>query len=192
MQAAESLLDAAQLVLDRDGFHGATFTAVAVEAGMDESEVIEAFGTSEAMFLATVDRFLVGQMSKYDDTVTASAWPAAALEYGEKVAHARLDPDVASWDRVLIEFWIVASRDPMVKDEVKRRNTANLDRVGAILVTFLNRFGRTSRIAPRELARGIFALGRGMGLERTMDSDWDMDELAQMVAAYLEGMSQPK
>lgn len=191
MPASDSLLDAAQLVLDRDGYHGATFTAVAVEAGLNESDVVGAFGSSQAMFLATVDRFLVGQMNKYDDTITATTWPDAALEYGDKVARARLQPEVASWDRVLIEFWIVASRDPKVKDEVRRRNTANLDRVGAILSGFLSRFGRTSLIAPRELARGIFALGRGMGLERTMDSDWDESELAQMVAAYLEGMSQP-
>jgi len=130
-------------------------------------------------------------MNKYDDTISASTWSDAALEYGVKVAHARLAPAVASWDRVLIEFWIVASRDPQVKDEVKRRNTANLDRVGTILEGFLGRYGRRSRVDPRELARGIFALGRGMGLERTMDSDWDEMELAHMVAAYLEGMSQP-
>lgn len=187
----ERLLDAAQLVLDRDGFHRASFAAVAVEAGVPQEQVQAAFGSTGGMFLACVDRFLPTQMHKYDDDISATDWPAAARAYGEKVAHARLEPSVASWDRVLIEFWIVASRDPQVRDEVRRRNTANLDRVGGILEGFLARYGRRPVIGPRELARGIFAIGRGMGLERTMDDDWDAMEVADMVAAYLEGMSTP-
>ncbi|MFM1916645.1 MAG: hypothetical protein RJB01_160 [Actinomycetota bacterium] len=189
MAPSDSLLDAAQVVLDRRGYHGASFEEVAECAGVSEFEVQEAFGTPEAMFLATVDRFLVGQMAKYDDDVTAVTWEEAAYSYGLKVAKARLEPSIASWDRVLIEFWIVASREATIRDEVRKRNTANLDRAGAILRDFLARFDRDAVVVPRELARGVFALGRGMGLERTMDDDWDPDELALMVAAYLEGMS---
>ncbi len=188
----DALLDAAQAVLDRDGFHGATFAAVADLSGRDEAEVAAAFGDTGAMFLATVDRFLSTQMGKYDDTVTATTWDDAAREYGTKVAAARLGDGMPSWDRVLIEFWIVASRDPAIRDEVRRRNTANLDRVGAILTAFVARFGRTPVLSAREFARGIFALGRGMGLERTMDDDFPTDEVATMVAAYLDGMTTPQ
>lgn len=190
-QADDALLDAAQAVLDRDGYHGATFDAVALESGRDVDEVSAAFQDTGRMFLATVDRFLVTQMHKYDDTVQETQWEQAALAYGHKVAAARLEPAVASWDRVLIEFWIVASRDPQIRHEVRTRNTANLDRVGGILRAFVGRYGRVSLLAPREFARGIFAIGRGMGLERTMDDDWDPAEVAQMVAAYLDGLTQP-
>ena len=192
LMASDALLDAAQFVLDRDGFHGATFTSVAEAAGVDEVDVVEAFEDRDRMFLATVDRFLINQMHKYDDTVAATDWPSAALEYGRKVAHARLEPSVASWDRVLVEFWIVASRDTQIRDEVKRRNTANLDRVGAILAAFVDRYGRVPMLPPREFARGIFAIGRGMGLERTMDDDFPEEEVAQMVAAYLDGLTAMK
>lgn len=185
----DRLLDAAVLVLDRDGYHGATFAAVATCAELEPAQVEVAFGDIGRMFLATVDRFLVGQIHKYDDTIEADDWDEAALAYGRKVAQARLEPSVASWDRVLIEFWVVASRDPNMSGEVKRRNTANLDRVGAILAAFVGRYDRVPVIVPREFARGIFAIGRGMGLERTMDADWDPDEVAQMVAAYLHGMT---
>lgn len=185
----DALLDAAQAVLDRDGFHGATLAAVAVQSGRHDADVAAAFGDTSTMFLATVDRFLATQMTKYDDTVTATTWPDAALEYGRSVAKARLGDGMPSWDRVLIEFWIVASRDPSVRDEVRRRNTANLDRVGAILVDFVGRFDRELVLSPREFARGIFALGRGMGLERTMDDTWPSDEVAQMVSAYIQGLT---
>lgn len=185
----DALLDAAQTVLDRDGFHGATLAGVVEESGCSESEVQAAFGDTSAMFLATVDRFLATQMTKYDDDVTAAEWSDAALEYGRRVAKARLGEGMPSWDRVLIEFWIVASRDPNVRDEVRRRNTANLDRVGAILDGFVARFDREPTLAPREFARGIFAIGRGMGLERTMDDTWPDEEVAQMVAAYLTGLT---
>jgi hypothetical protein len=47
-------------------------------------------------------------------------------------------------------------------------------------------------LSPREFARGIFALGRGMGLERTMDDAWSPDELAAMVAAYVIGLTRPR
>jgi len=188
----DALVDAAQFVLDRDGFHGATFDAVAERAGVSVDVVSSTFADSGAMFLACVDRFLRTQMDKYDDTVTAQAWPEAAYEYGLKVAKARLADGMPSWDRVLIEFWIVASRDPHIRDEVRRRNTANLDRVGSILTAFVARYGRESVLSPREFARGIFAIGRGMGLERTMDDDWPQDEVAQMVAAYLDGLTRPE
>lgn len=39
--------------------------------------------------------------------------------------------------------------------------------------------------------RGIFAIGRGMGLERTMDDTWPERELAYMVTAYLTGLTAP-
>lgn len=185
----DALLDAAQRVFDRDGFHGATLASVAAESGRSEDDVLAAFGDTPTMFLATVDRFLATQMTKYDDVVTAADWPAAALEYGRIVAKARLGDGMPSWDRVLIEFWIVASRDPNVRDEVRRRNTANLDRVAAILIEFAARFDREPTLTPREFARGIFAIGRGMGLERTMDDAWPDDEVAAMVAAYLEGLT---
>lgn len=185
----DSLLDIAQAVLTRDGFHGATLETVALESGLTLDQVSAEFPDTGAMFLACVDRFLSTQMNKYDDTVTATTWHDAALEYGAKVAKARLGDGMPAWDQVLIEFWIVASRNPHIRDEVRRRNTANLDRVGAILVAFLARFDRESKLAPRELARGIFAIGRGMGLERTMDDDWPESDVARMVAVYLDGLS---
>lgn len=187
--ASDALLDAAQAVLTREGFHGATLEAVAAESGLSADRVSAEFPDTGAMFLACVDRFLRTQMGKYDDTVTASDWETAAREYGARVAHARLGDGMPAWDQVLIEFWIVASRDPRIRDEVRRRNTANLDRVGAILASFAARYDRELTLSPRELARGIFAIGRGMGLERTMDDDWPEDEVAQMVAAYLTGLT---
>ena len=153
MRVDDRVLDAAQLVLDRDGFHGATFAAVAEELGAPEPEVADAFGDSGRMFLACVDRFLAGQMHKYDDTVSADQWSTAVHEYGMKVAAARLADGMPSWDRVLVEFWIVASRDPRIRDEVRRRNTANLDRVGAILAAFAHRFDREPVLKPREIGR---------------------------------------
>ncbi len=192
MDADDALLDAAQLVLDRDGFHGATLEAVAEQSGWPIADVTAAFPDTGSMFLATVDRFLRTQMDKYDDTVLADGWPEAAREYGAKVARARLADGMPSWDRVLVEFWIVASRDDGLRDEVRRRNTANLDRVGETLQSFARRYAREPVIAPREFARGIFAIGRGMGLERTLDDEWPDSELAQMIAAYLDGLTAPR
>lgn len=190
--ADDALLDAAQTVLDRDGYHGATLEAVARESGRSEAEVEQELVDSASMFLATVDRFLLTQMGKYDDDVDAADFDEAARAYGAKVARARLGEGMPSWDRVLIEFWIVASRDPRIRDEVRVRNTGNLDRVGAILETFASRYDRELTLPPREFARGIFAIGRGMGLERTMDDSWPEGEVALMVAAYLTGLTREK
>ena len=188
----DALLDVAQAVLTREGFHGATLETVAAESGLSIEQIHAEFPDTGAMFLACVDRFLRTQMDKYDDTVTASDWESAAREYGVKVAHARLGDGMPAWDQVLIEFWIVASRNLHIRDEVRRRNTANLDRVGAILEAFAARYDRELTLAPREFARGIFAVGRGMGLERSMDDDWPADEVADMVAAYLTGLTSDK
>jgi AcrR family transcriptional regulator len=188
----DPLLDAAREVLDRDGFHGATFAAVAAASGVPLADIHVRFADAGAMFLATVDRFLATQMGKYDDDVEATDFASAARAYGRKVANARLADGMPSWDRVLIEFWIVASRDPRIREEVRRRNTANLDRVGAILGGLVARYGREPVLSEREFARGVFAFGRGMGLERTMDDAWPVDELADMVAAYLIGLTRSR
>jgi AcrR family transcriptional regulator len=188
-----ALVDAATFVLDRDGFHGATFAAVAERAGRPVGEVEEAFGDVPRMFLACVDRFLAGQMTKYDDlSEGAATFEEAMRAYGRRAGVARLAGQLPSWDRVLVEFWIFASRAEPWRTEVRTRNTANLDRVGARLVAIADRYGLAYILEPREVARGVFSLGRGMGLEFVMDPTFDPEEFEHMFWAYVSGLVRPQ
>lgn len=186
------LVAAGRAVLDRDGFFGTTFDAVAAEAGVPVAEVEAAFPDVPRLFLAAVDEFLVGQMAKYDDEEPdAPDFAAAMRAYGRRIGRARMEDGVAEWDRVLVEFWIFATRTEPWRGEVRRRNTANLDRVGAVLGRIAARYGLEWTIPLREAARGLFSLGRGMGLEAVMDPDIDRGTFEQMFTAYATGLVRP-
>lgn len=188
----DALLDAARSVLDRQGFFGATFEAVAAQAGGTPEEVRAAFGDMPGMFLAVVDRFLAHQMAKYDvEAPGAASFEEAMRHYGRAVGRARLADGMPSWDRVLVEFWIFATRNEPWRSEVCRRNTANLDRVGARLGELAAAWDMEFTIPLREVARGVFSLGRGMGLEVAMDPSIDRDTFATMFWAYIGGLARP-
>jgi AcrR family transcriptional regulator len=162
------LAAARRVFLDR-GYSGATLDAIAQEAGFSKGVVYSQFAGKADMFLAPLERRITARAQ-------ANARQAAGLAGLDGLsallrANARRSEEDAAWMRVLIEFRVLAAREPAVNERYARLHARTMDGFAEAIATVLGRGGVEPAITPRALAELIFALDAGTVLERAAGTD---------------------
>ena len=158
------LLEAAQRVFLRDGFHGASLDAIAEEAGYTTGAVYSNFRGKDDLFLAVLD----AEARRRFPLHTEAMLRAGSVEEGlrasarEMAGYAREHP---GWTAVYVEFWTHASRRPELRRRVAEQHERLLDTVGGLVEQWTARWDVEFKLPVREVVRGIYAISRGMGLE---------------------------
>lgn len=146
----------------RDGFHGASLTQIAEDAGYTFGAVYSNFQNKEELFLAVLDAESQRRVPLHVDLLL----DAASLEEGLRASareYAQYAQQHPAWTAVYVEFWTHASRRPELRRQVAERHERLLDTVAGLIEEFARRWQVEFAIPAREVVRGTYALSRGMG-----------------------------
>lgn len=188
-QTRARLLEAAQRVFLRDGFHGASLDAIAAEAGYTTGAVYSNFSGKDDLFLAVLDA-----EARRFPLHTEAMLRAGSIEEGlrasarELAGHAREHP---GWTALYVEFWTHASRRPELRRRVAEQHERLLDTVGGLLEEWTARWEVEFKLPAREVVRGVYAISRGMELEALLADEpgaIDTGQFEEMFLAYAIGL----
>jgi AcrR family transcriptional regulator len=184
------LLDAAETVFARRGYHGASVEEIAREAGATTGALYSNFASKEELFLALFEETLATDVRGYSEAFEAGATPAeksrAAADRWMQILRER-----PSYFPLFVELWAYAIREPGMSERLAERLAA-LRMSNARLVergAGDRGFSLRPELAER-LGLVIAALGNGLALEKLVDPDAVPDELyGDMLALIFEGLA---
>jgi AcrR family transcriptional regulator len=158
------VLEAAEAVFRREGFHRASLERIVTEAGVTTGAVYSTFDSKADVMLTllaaraeqrrAVWTEVLDSASTVEDFVTE-----VARRYSRELVSER------DWLAVVSEFMIVIGRDRELRARYAAQHEASLAAVSAAIETWMQRHGADLMIAPRQLATAMTALNRGLVLE---------------------------
>lgn len=175
-QIRNELVEAAYAVFSERGFHGASLEDISLAAGYTTGAVYSRFGGKDALFLAVLDDHIERRLRVYLEAADAAPdFETACRELGRAaVAAGRREP---GWTPLLMEFWMHAARREDLRAAVLERNERQIDVLAERLDAIAAREGITPRRPVAEILRAVTALARGLGLERQLAGDGELEAI---------------
>jgi AcrR family transcriptional regulator len=161
------LLDAARRVFLERGYGGATLEAIAEEAGFSKGVVYSQFAGKPDLFLALVRDRIAERAEENRRIVQEQAGLDAAMALLR--LNARHAEEGSDWTRLLIEFRLVAARDPELNAGYAALHADTVDQLADAIGTGLARGGLTTAVPSRTFAQLVLALSTGAVLERAVE-----------------------
>lgn len=159
----ERLLDAAADVFKRQGYQGASLESVAEAAGYTKGAVYSNFATKADLFMALLDRSVEAEVAGQE-----AQFAGMTLDEVLEALPAILERQVMSdpmWAVLRMEFWLVASRDPEVRERLVREAEPYRQKAGEMIDAMLEKDGVVAPFSGRELGILINALATGFALQ---------------------------
>jgi AcrR family transcriptional regulator len=172
------LIDAAESVFARGGFHGASVEEIAHEAGATTGALYSNFAGKEDLFLALFEERIAADVSEYSEIVAAGT----TLEEQAQGAGDRwmeILRERPNYFPLLIEFWSYAIREPQLRDRLGGRFAALRSASARVASEAAEHWGFSASAAEAGEHLGLFinALGNGLALEKLVDPDAVPDSL---------------
>jgi AcrR family transcriptional regulator len=181
----DELVDAAERLFTKQGFHATSLDAVAAEAGFTKGAVYSNFESKEDLFFAVYERRVDSRVAQMEDAIRDAATAREAIQRMIPGAGGRPAAE-DGWLAVFFEFWAHVLRHP----ELRARFAAQHKRV-------IEPLARASRdlagedIAPEDafkVATARFATQLGLQLERLTQPDVvDADLTRRVGLMFLDG-----
>lgn len=182
------LLEAAEAVFRREGYHGASLDQVAAEAGYTKGAVYSTFDSKGDLFLAVLAGRAAGRRA---DIESVLAEAGSVEEFAAEVTRRFARSVIAErdfWDAV-IEFMTVVGRDEALRARFAEHHRATRDAAAASVSEWARRNGGSLAIDPRRLGTVIMALNNGLTLEGLLAPDEvDVELYVDAQLALLRGM----
>jgi AcrR family transcriptional regulator len=183
----DELVDAAERLFSKQGFHATSIDALAAEAGFTKGAVYSNFESKEDLFFAVYERRVDRRVEQMEAAVRGAPTLQEALVGLIPGAGGRPEAD-DGWLAVFFEFWAHVLRHP----ELRARFAEQHRRVIEPLAEASQRFERL-RDRPEEaykLATARFAMQLGLQLERLTQPDVvDADVSRRMGLMFADGGS---
>jgi AcrR family transcriptional regulator len=173
----QRLLDAAQAVFARKGYHGASVDEIAREAGATTGALYGNFAGKEDVFLELLDHSIAGDIRGYTDAVEGGGTLEQQARAGAQ-QWMRVLSERPEYFPLFIEFWAYAIREPRVRERFAARMAAFRLATGRMVAAG----GRAQGIEldPEQiepLGTFVNALANGLALEKLVDPDAVPDHL---------------
>jgi AcrR family transcriptional regulator len=170
------LLDGAEAVFARAGFHGASVDAIAREAGATTGALYSNFTSKEELFLALFEERIAADVGDYSEIVsTGTTVEEQARGAADRwMAILRERPD---YFPLLIEFWSYAIREPGLRERLAGRFAAFRSASARLVLEGATQYGPPNAEAGTLVGTLVFALGNGLALEKLVDPDGVADSL---------------
>ena len=159
----ELVLESARTVFLEKGYHAATLDQIAEAAGFSKGVVYSQFESKADLFLALLER-RIGERAAQNAAMLASIKPGEGLDALGRLSIERQQD--AQWMLLLIEFRVVAARNPEINERYAALHQRTVDRLVELLGLWFEREGQAPPVALDTLVRFILALDPGMTLER--------------------------
>jgi AcrR family transcriptional regulator len=171
------LIDAAETVFARRGFHGASVEEIAREAGATTGALYSNFKGKEDLFLALFEQSMVSDLREYSRSVNAGATAVEQTRGGAdhfmQILHER-----PHYFPLFIEFWAYAIREPALRERFAVHLAALRSAAGRLAAEGAKRRGISLNEEQADvLGFLISALGNGLALEKLADPAAVSDEL---------------
>lgn len=170
------LIDAAETVFARRGFHGASVDEIAREAGATTGALYSNFSGKEDLFLALFERSARADVRDYSQVFAAGETPQ---EKGRAPADLwmRILRERPHYFPLVIEFWSYAMREPRLRGPLAERFRTLRGASTRLIAEGAQRRGiPLSPEFVERLGLLITALGNGLALEKLLDPDAIADE----------------
>jgi AcrR family transcriptional regulator len=178
------VLDAARRVFLERGYAGATLEVIAEEAGFSKGVMYSQFASKPDLFLALLERRIA---ERAEENARVAADHAGIDGLGALLrTNARHTEEGGGWPLLLVEFRVVAARDPALNARYAALHAHAVDQFAEAVRTILARDGLAPVYPPRTFAELIFAVDQGKVLEQAagaaeLRSDVLIDLLARLV-----------
>jgi AcrR family transcriptional regulator len=184
----EQLLEAATRVFARSGYHGASMSEIAAEAGFSKGALYWNFTSKEDLFFALLDEL----DSHLSVLIAASALVPIDEQRQQELSRglsAVLDNgrDVV---RLFHEYSALAVRDPKVAARYAARNARIREELAASARMRHEASGVPLAIPPEDLATAMIALVDGLSMQQLTEPDAVPEELfGQILSLIDDGMT---
>jgi AcrR family transcriptional regulator len=174
----DELIDAAERLFSRQGFHATSIDAVAAEAGFTKGAVYPNFASKEDLFFAVYERRVDRRVEEMETALREESTVVDAFDRMAPGSESRRQSG-DGWLAVFFEFWAHVLRHP----ELKQRFAAQHRRVIEPVAAALEVPGDAYKVATAH-----FALQLGLQLERlTQPEVVDADFGRRMGRTLMEG-----
>jgi AcrR family transcriptional regulator len=158
------LLEGAEAVFRREGYHRASLDRIAAEAGFTTGAVYSTFDSKAdvmlALFAARAERRRALWAEVLDTTSTVEDFVIeVARRYAREIVAER------EWLAVVSEFLIVIGRDEELRARYAAQHEASLAALTDSIRTWAERNEERLTCPPRQVATAVTALNRGLVLE---------------------------
>ena len=165
------LLDSAEAVFARSGFHGASVEDIAREAGATSGALYSNFAGKEDLFLALFEERIATDVGDYSQIVaegaTVEQQARGAADHWMAILRDRPD-----YFPLLIEFWAYAINEPQLRVRLAGRFAALRSASARLVLQGAQRQGFPPNAEAGEfVGQLITALGNGLALEKLTDPD---------------------
>ena len=189
-QRSTQLLNAAQRVFSRQGFHAANISDVAAEAGVSQGTVYHYFDSKEELLLAVYTRWETQHLQD-EIGLALQAEPSASrkLAFVARAATERISGSLQLL-QASVEFWSHIPRNSDIRKGFKRMFARMADDVAAIIRQGINA-GEFRKIDATVMARLMIATYDGLVLQWLADKksiDWQSCT-DTLVTVVLNGLS---
>jgi AcrR family transcriptional regulator len=175
-QRAAQLLAAAQRVFSRQGFHAATVSDVAAEAGVSQGTVYHYFDSKEALLLAVFTQWEQENLrSEIEQALGAEPTAARKLAMIAHAATARVTSSLQLLE-ASVEFWSHMPRNAEIKKGFRRMFEAMAVDVASVIQQGIDA-GEFRPIDTKVTARLLIAVYDGLVLQWLADKksiDWEL------------------
>lgn len=171
------LLDGAEAVFARSGYHGASVDEIAREAGATTGALYSNFAGKEDLFLALFDERIATDVRDYSqiaaDGATAEEQARGTADHWMEILRERPD-----YFPLFIEFWAYAIREPRLRDRLAGQFKALRSSSARLFLEGAGRKGVSLSDEAGELVGLLInALGNGLALEKLADPEAVPDAL---------------
>ena len=171
------LLDGAEAVFARSGYHGSSVEDIAREAGATTGALYSNFAGKEDLFLALFEGRIATDVRDYSqivaDGATAEERARGAADHWMEILRERPD-----YFPLFIEFWAYAIRQPPLRDRLAGQFAALRSSSARLFLEGAERQGVSLSSEAGELVGLLInALGNGLALEKLADPEAVPDAL---------------
>jgi AcrR family transcriptional regulator len=174
----QDLVDAAERLFTRQGFHATSLDAVAAEAGFTKGAVYSNFDSKEDLFFAVYERRVDARVEEMKAAIRGASTAREVLE-GVMPGGPRRGEADDGWLAVFFEFWAHVLRHPELRERFARLHRRVIEPLMAAAPR-----GQDPEESYR-LATGRFAMQLGLQLERLTQPDVVDAELGRRMGLLL-------
>ena len=166
LQTRQLLLDAARATITETGIASATVRGISEAAGFSQGAFYSNFANKEALLIELMNEQMQALANGFAETLRQSA----GLDLGQALAA------IAQWLQTLhssagatlmLELQIYANQNPTFGASFGQHNSSHVEAFAEGIAQLSERYGRSPRLSPMQMAVGFMALSNGFGIQRT-------------------------
>lgn len=183
------IIETANLLFSKNGYDATGVAEICQAANVSKGAFYHHFPSKQALFLATMENWLIGLDNGLSLTVQETAdIPHALIEMAEFVGSIYQSADVSL--SIFLEFWVQAHRDPVIWQSAISPYRRYQDYFARLIQEGIDQ-GSLRQVDPHQAGRVLVSLAVGILMQALFDSsatDWQL-EARESIRLVLDGLA---